>query len=114
MSRVPGLKEAIGMDKAMAFVRLASRLKDEIILAQEATHNPSQTPAELPEHVRSFLGAATDMPDEFVSGCWATFSQTIWAYDADGASAGNDAKMFREFGLDHLLCMYSILIFLAR
>ncbi|KAJ7870361.1 hypothetical protein B0H13DRAFT_1046414, partial [Mycena leptocephala] len=103
LSRVPGLKEAIGMDKAMSFVRLASRLKDEIILAQEATHNPSQAPSELPEHVKSFLGTATDMPDEFVSGCWTAFSQTIWTYDADGASSGNDARMFREFGLDHLL-----------
>ncbi len=34
LSGVPGLKEAIGIDKAMSFVRLASRLKDEIILGQ--------------------------------------------------------------------------------
>jgi hypothetical protein len=38
LSHVPGLKEAVGkeavgMDKAMVFVRLAAQLKDEIVLA---------------------------------------------------------------------------------
>ncbi|KAK7049060.1 hypothetical protein R3P38DRAFT_2505145 [Favolaschia claudopus] len=103
LSRVPGLKEGIGMDKAMAFIRLASRLKDEIILAQNSTYDPAQPPSEIPEHVQSFLGGATDMPDEFVAGCWTAFSETIWTYEADGSSSGKDAKMFREFGLDHLL-----------
>ncbi|KAJ6562697.1 hypothetical protein DFH09DRAFT_1478636 [Mycena vulgaris] len=103
LSKVPGLKEAIGMDKAMAFVRLAALLKDEIILAQTSSYDPSTAPNELPEHVRTFLGGATDMPDQFVSGCWAAFNQTIWAYEADGSSSGKDAQMFRDFGLDHLL-----------
>ncbi|KAJ7602958.1 hypothetical protein DFH06DRAFT_1257773 [Mycena polygramma] len=105
LSQVPGLKESIGMDKATAFVRLASRLKDEIVLAQPSTYDPSTAPSELPEHVRSFLGEATDMPDEFVSGCWSAFSQTIWTHEEDGSSSGKDAKMFREFGLDHLLSL---------
>ncbi|KAJ7788390.1 hypothetical protein B0H13DRAFT_2395046 [Mycena leptocephala] len=95
LSKVPGLKESVGMDKVMSFVRLASRLKDEISLAQDATHDPSQAPSELPEHVRSFLGGAIDMPNDFVSGCRAA--------EEDGSSAGKDAQMFREFGLDHLL-----------
>jgi hypothetical protein len=30
LSQVSGLKEAIGMDKALSFVRLVSRLKDEL------------------------------------------------------------------------------------
>ncbi|KAJ7190144.1 hypothetical protein GGX14DRAFT_580107 [Mycena pura] len=105
LSQVPGLKESVGMDKAMSFVRIAARLKDEIIVAQPPTYDPSTAPSELPEHVRSFLGGATDMPDEFVAGCWSAFSQTIWMYEQDGSSAGKDAKMFREFGLDHLLCI---------
>ncbi|KAJ7877878.1 hypothetical protein B0H13DRAFT_1631479 [Mycena leptocephala] len=103
LSKVPGLKESVGMDKAMSFVRLASRLKDEILLAQDSMHDPSLAPTDIPEHVRSFLGGATDMPDAFVSGCWEAFSETIWTYEEDGSSAGKDAKMFREFGLDHHL-----------
>jgi hypothetical protein len=103
LSQVPGLKEAVGMDKAMAFVRLAARLKDEIVLAQPSDYDPSTAPSELPEHVRSFLGGATELPDQFVSGCWSAFSETIWTYNEDGSSSGKDAQMFREFGLDHLL-----------
>ncbi|KAJ7921546.1 hypothetical protein B0H13DRAFT_2415239, partial [Mycena leptocephala] len=103
LRKIPGLAESISMEKAMAFVRLAARLKDEIILAQKSTYDPSNAPSDLPENVKSFLGCATDMPDEFVSGCWAAFSETIWDYNEDGTSAGKDAEMFREFGFDHLL-----------
>ncbi|KAF8189583.1 hypothetical protein K438DRAFT_1551580, partial [Mycena galopus ATCC 62051] len=72
---------SVGMDKAMSFVRMAARLKDEIIVAQPSSYDPSTAPSELPEHVRSFLSGATDMPDEFVAGCWLVFSQTIWTYE---------------------------------
>ncbi|KAJ7176233.1 hypothetical protein C8R43DRAFT_943027 [Mycena crocata] len=34
------------------------------------------------------------MPDEFVSGCWNAFNQTIWTYE-DGTSSGRDAQMFQ-------------------
>jgi hypothetical protein len=88
----------------MSFVRLASQLEDEIILAQAADYDPAAAPTEIPENVRSFLGCATDMPEDFVSGCWSAFSDTIWSYDNDGRSTGRDAQMFRDFGLDHLLC----------
>ncbi|KAF7378197.1 hypothetical protein MSAN_00244300 [Mycena sanguinolenta] len=103
LSKVPGLVESITMEKAMAFVRLASRLKDEIILAQKSTYDPSSAPSDIPEHVRSFLGCATGMSDEFVAGCWEAFSETIWHYNEDETSAGRDAQMFREYGFDHLL-----------
>jgi hypothetical protein len=79
--------------------------KDEIIVAQPSNYDPSTAPSELPENVHSFLGGATDMPDDFVIGCWSAFSQTIWTYEQDRSSAGKDTKMFRKFGLDHLLCV---------
>ncbi|KAJ7353282.1 hypothetical protein DFH08DRAFT_987489 [Mycena albidolilacea] len=103
LSQIPGLAESVTMDKAMSFVRLASQLKDEIILAQAADYDLAAAPTEIPENVRSFLGCATDMPEDFVSGCWSAFSDTIWSYDNDGRSTGRDAQMFRDFGLDHLL-----------
>ncbi|KAJ7768564.1 hypothetical protein B0H14DRAFT_3591630 [Mycena olivaceomarginata] len=54
LSRVPGLKETVGMDKAMPFVRLAA--KDEIILAQGSAHDPLQAPSEIPDE-SLFFGA---------------------------------------------------------
>ncbi|KAJ7662582.1 hypothetical protein DFH06DRAFT_987125 [Mycena polygramma] len=103
LSSIPGLVESVSMEKAMSFVRLAAQLKDEIALAQDPDYDPTTAPQQIPEHVRSFLGGATDMPDEFVSGCWTAFSETIWTYNDNGGSAGRDAQMFRDFGLDHLL-----------
>jgi hypothetical protein len=104
LSQIPGLAESVTMEKAMSFVRLASQLKDEIILAQAAAYDLATAPTEIPEHVRSFLGCATDIPEEFVSGCWGAFSDTIWSYDDNGGSTRQDAQKFRDFGLDHLLC----------
>ncbi|KAJ7933282.1 hypothetical protein B0H13DRAFT_2306962 [Mycena leptocephala] len=103
LSKIPGLAKSVSMEKAMTFVRLAARLKDEIILAQNSTYDPSSAPSEIPDNVRSFLGCATGMTDEFVAGCWAAFGNTIWDYNEDETSAGRDAQMFREFGFDHLL-----------
>ncbi|KAF8129661.1 hypothetical protein K438DRAFT_869486 [Mycena galopus ATCC 62051] len=37
LSKIPGLVESVSMEKAMAFIRLAARLKDEIILALKST-----------------------------------------------------------------------------
>ncbi|KAJ6541539.1 hypothetical protein B0H19DRAFT_1077378 [Mycena capillaripes] len=69
LSRIPGLAQSVRMNKAMPFVRLAAQLKrDEIILAQPADYDPQTASSEIPEHVQSFLGCATDMPDDFVSG----------------------------------------------
>ncbi|KAK7014291.1 hypothetical protein R3P38DRAFT_3401050 [Favolaschia claudopus] len=86
LSRIPGLSEAVTMDKAMSF------LKDEIIVAQEADYDPANPPPKIPEYVRSFLGCATEMPDEFVSGCWTAFQDTIWTYDESGESTDIAAR----------------------
>ncbi|KAJ7175576.1 hypothetical protein C8R46DRAFT_1030613 [Mycena filopes] len=45
---VPGLCDSIGMEKAMQFIRIASRLKDSINTAQHPTHNASEASDEIP------------------------------------------------------------------
>ncbi|KAJ6592961.1 hypothetical protein B0H19DRAFT_1279753 [Mycena capillaripes] len=93
LSQIPGLAESIGLDKAISFVRLAAQLKDEIVLAQPANYDPNTAPSETPKHVQSFLGCATDMPDNFVSGCWTAFCNTIWTYNKSGSSNGRDPEI---------------------
>ena len=44
LEQVPVLASSIGMEKGMAFIRLATWLKDEILLKQKATHDPRQPP----------------------------------------------------------------------
>jgi hypothetical protein len=72
LSQIPGLTESVTMEKAMSFVWFTSQLT--------ADYDPATAPTEIPKHVTSFLGCATDIPKEFVSSCWSAFSDTIWSY----------------------------------
>ena len=106
---VPGLADLIGMEKGMAFVRLATWLKDEILSKQKATHDPSQPPETLPENINKFLSNVVNIPSEYVQGCWAAFADTIWQRDVNGDSRGEDAKLFKRYGLQGLLCELSFI-----
>jgi hypothetical protein len=111
----PGLSSTIGMEKGMAFVRLATRLKDEILSQQGPGHghNAEQPPRRLPQNVRNFLGNAVDIPDDYVQGCWDAFGQIVWQRDANGDSVSADARLFREYGLQNLLCKLFSIHFIA-
>ncbi|KAJ7715127.1 hypothetical protein B0H16DRAFT_1435194 [Mycena metata] len=103
LSTVPGLCDSLGMEKAMAFVRLAGRLKDAITTAQPPSHNAAEPPDELPDGIRTFLGAAVDLPMEYIDGCWKAFANLIWTYDENGKTKGSDADAFKKYGLDKVL-----------
>ena len=104
LERYPGLPGAIGMEKAMMFVRLATRLKDEILSKQKPGHDPSTPPDMLPLNVKDFLSHAVQIPGEFVEGCWHAFARTVWQRDVNGDSIGADARLFKLYGLQNLLC----------
>jgi hypothetical protein len=104
LKQCPGLSGKIGIEKGMTFVRLATRLKDEILMQQRPSYNPEEPPDRLPENVSEFLGNAVDIPDEYINGCWNVFRQLVWHRDANGDSTGADAKLFRHYGLQNLLC----------
>jgi hypothetical protein len=104
LKQYPGLSGTIGMEKGMTFVRLATRLKDEILLLQRPGHNPEEPPDRLPENVSEFLGNAVKIPDEYIEGCWNVFRQLVWHRDASRDSAGADTRLFRQYGLQNLLC----------
>ncbi|KAJ7444455.1 hypothetical protein FB451DRAFT_75782, partial [Mycena latifolia] len=99
LSTVPGLCDSIGMEKAMAFVRLAGRLKDTITTAQPPSHDAAEAPQELPDGIRTFLSSAVDLPTEYIDGCWKAFGDLIWTYDEDGKTKGSDAEAFKKYGL---------------
>jgi hypothetical protein len=103
LKKYPGLSAGIGMEKAMLFVRLATRLKDEILSKQKPEHNPDEPPDTLPANAQEFLGHAVDIPDSYVTGCWDAFRRTVWQRDANDDSVGADAKLFKRYGLENLL-----------
>jgi hypothetical protein len=104
LKQYPGLSGAIGMEKGMAFVRLATRLKAEILSHQGPGHSPNESPDRLPKNIEEFLGNAANIPDNYVQGCWDVFRGVIWKRDADADSVGADAELFKQYGLQNLLC----------
>lgn len=111
LDRIPGLVNSIGMEKGMAFIRLATQLKDEIASKQKVGYDVSEPPHTLPHNVHEFLSEAIDIPSEYVQGCWTAFAHTIWQRDTNGDSRGEDAKLFKQYGLQGLLCETYVIAF---
>ncbi|KAF8175739.1 hypothetical protein K438DRAFT_1727646 [Mycena galopus ATCC 62051] len=70
-------------------------------------HDATKPPELIPDEIHNFLAGATEMPVDFVDGCWKAFGSLIWAYNENGKTKGADAEAFKKYGLDHLLssCM---------
>jgi hypothetical protein len=52
LSKVPGLCDSIGMDKAMQFIRIAARLKVTITASQPPHHDAIAAPDTIPDNSR--------------------------------------------------------------
>jgi hypothetical protein len=78
-----------------------------VLFKQEVGHDTNNPSDLLPENVKEFLGSAIDLPDKYVDRCWMVFRRTIWQWDVNGDSIGADAKLFREHGLQGLMCELS-------
>jgi hypothetical protein len=104
LKQCSGLSGEISTEKGMTFVHLAMHLKDEILMQQQLSYNLEEPPDRLPENVSDFLGNAMDILYEYIKGCWNVFRQLVWHRDANEDSAGADAKLFRHYSLQNLLC----------
>ncbi|KAF7308041.1 hypothetical protein MKEN_01166400 [Mycena kentingensis (nom. inval.)] len=96
LSVVPGLCDTIGMEKSIAFIRMAAKLKEAIIIAQPPNHNPDAPPDTLPDNIASFLSSASGICPQFVHGCWEAFGSLIWVYEGDERIV----KALKQTGLD--------------
>ena len=100
----PSLTEAITFEQAAAFVSLATKLKDFILLGQIPSHDPTIALSHLPENVKLFLGAATEIPDEYVSGCREAFVNKMWSSNGGFPFIRQSEKLLHQYGLEHCLC----------
>ncbi|KAF8229984.1 hypothetical protein L208DRAFT_1072376, partial [Tricholoma matsutake] len=60
------------------FVSLASKLKDNIILAQPSSILSFDPPEILPATITTFLQHSYDISADCVESCWNTLKFTIW------------------------------------
>ena len=58
------------LEKLLSFIHYASRLKNEILLAQPSTQNTQKAPLDLPDAIEIFLAAVCNMVLEDVADCW--------------------------------------------
>ena len=59
------------LKQLLLFVQYASKLKNEILLAQPSAQDTQTAPLDLPDSVESFLAAMCNMCPEEVPGCWS-------------------------------------------
>jgi hypothetical protein len=88
--------KGLTLGNILRFVSLAAGLKNDILLAQPASHPASEAPEALPPSVEAFLGSSCNIPKEFVDGCWAILRGTIW--NSDDITHTDPEALFQEHG----------------
>jgi len=64
--------------KLLIYAQYASRLKNEILVAQKSTHLPHIAPMFLPDSIVIFLAESCAMTTEDVEECWEIIRDIIW------------------------------------
>ncbi|KAJ7587635.1 hypothetical protein C8J56DRAFT_1050874 [Mycena floridula] len=71
----------ININTVIQYLDLASWLKNDILLTQDAKHDPKVPPAVLPPSISKFLAAACDIPSALVSCFWDNLKDTVWSQE---------------------------------
>ena len=100
-----GLLDAIDKEQASrdifklsCFIQYASRLKNEILLAQNSSHLPNIVPQFLPISVVNFLASSCALSEKEVEECWTVVKELVWStYILDDKAV---STAFRDHGTD--------------
>jgi hypothetical protein len=95
----------ISFGQVQQFIRLASRLKDDIRLAQPSFVPAVNPPDVLPPTISTFLRDSCSISVACVEACWNTLKMTIWHEEQSLDSLLND---FAANGHSLGLCMYIV------
>lgn len=77
-SQCPTAFSQLGLENTFRFISLASKLKNEILLAQPSTHPISKLPAFLPPSITTFLSRCCDISETMVDKCWEVLGPAVW------------------------------------
>jgi hypothetical protein len=91
----------VAFEQLVKFVAFASRLKNDILLAQPATYIPagdSRRPV-LPPTIQEFLSEACSISLPSVIIIWEVLAQTAWNTDLDiSPVSGGSLSEYEKFG----------------
>jgi len=82
-SQHPTAFSQLSLENVFRFSLLASKLKNEILLAQPPSHPISESPAFLPPSVTRFLSRCCDTSEIAVNKCWEILGPTVWQSNWD-------------------------------
>ena len=68
----------LSFNQVHQFILLASKMKDDILLAQPSSILAIDPPDILPPTITTFLQHACDLSADCVDTCWKTLKYTIW------------------------------------
>ena len=87
------------IQKICCVIQYASRLKNEILLAQPSSHLPDIVPDFLPVSIIKFLASSCVLSEQEVESCWEVIKELVWSsapiLDDKAVSAA-----FRDHGFD--------------
>ena len=84
--------------KISCFIQYASRLKNEILLAQKSSHLPNIAPQFLPVSIVKFLASSCVLSEQEVEACWKVVKELVWsAFILDDKAV---AAAFEDHGID--------------
>ena len=66
------------LEQLLSFIHYASRLKNEILLAQPPTQDIQTAPLDLPDGIEYFLAAVCNMFLQDVIDCWGVVRNLVW------------------------------------
>jgi hypothetical protein len=86
------------LKQVLSFIHYASRLKNEILLAQPPTQDTQTAPLDLPDGIEIFLAAACNMFLQDVIDCWAVVRNLVW--DIEILDDKAVSRSFWQHGID--------------
>lgn len=93
----PNDLHGLTLPSLLSFLTCASRLKDDIILAQSSAVSSIIAPKSLPPTITSFLSDISVIPEAYVDDLWDVFKNSIWEGNVGPSQSDIDA-LFRTYG----------------
>jgi hypothetical protein len=94
--KLDGVRDII---KLSCYIQYASRLKNEILLAQPSSHLPHVVPQFLPVSVVTFLASSCVLSELEVEVCWNVVKELVWsAFILDDKAV---SAAFKDHGADN-------------
>ncbi|KAI0078361.1 hypothetical protein K474DRAFT_1641748 [Panus rudis PR-1116 ss-1] len=94
----PALLDSISTTDLFKFITHAAQLRNDILLAQPATHPLHTPPAHLPTTIAQYLSEACNIPIDFVPQCWVALRDIVWERSCIEALREDPAIAFSQYG----------------